>query len=232
MGNGPRVSETIHIPRILDPFSLPSKYDHTVALFDKLASSKRLTHVDFSFLYTDILVGDEGCILEELQNTYRCSISLHGLPFTKSRQPPRVTVTGQGPNVDACVGRIEDLVVESASRCDKGRLLFELAKTNDYHKRDRQVYWQRSFRSSNMTWMFAQDLPPHSNQYLKLFVGQDGQSIKEIEQQTACRVEIENSGQVPYFIITGPNSHLCNRCVTLVLDKLAWAESKYFRGMC
>jgi hypothetical protein len=152
----------------------------------------------------DVLVGENDRNLMVLEHETGCNVRVFGMDSdqrAKDQKPIKVEVTGH--NLQHVQAILEDKIVSTVHREQRGRMLYYLAKDNNYGSSDGVARQQRSPEDrKKWVWMAVVGVPSDFEKYAGLFIGKGGSGIiAQIKKDTDCSIICVVKSQPPHIFL-------------------------------
>jgi hypothetical protein len=182
------------------------------------------------FSLLDTLIGEKGRNHKSLERDTRCKIRVSSLDAEKrgrTRRMIEVDVTGH--DLRRAREIVEDEILSAVRRKDKGKMLYFLAKNNDYGgSSDGIARFQRSPKDlKRRVWMAVVHMPCDFHKYSGLFVSKNGSGLTQIEEDTKCSI-IQVVNSLPaYIFLSDSKVEAVNEAADAVKKRLDHVVSLY-----
>ena len=122
---------------------------------------------------------------------------------------------------------VENRIVSTVPDDQRGRMLFHLAKDNNYGECEGLARYQRSpYDLRSWVWMYVIDLPADYDRLYGLFLDKHGKAVKAIINNTGCQY-IDLSESFPkHVFVCSPNLDMVNEAIKKVSDRVLWTLSE------
>ena len=143
--------------------------------------------------------------------------------------PIVVTLTGSYEGeLDFAQRWVENRIVSTEPEDQRGRMLYYLAKYNDYGASEGLARYQRSPSDlKSWVWMVVVELPSGFEKCAGLFIDKHGKAIKEIIRNTRCRCISLSESFPKHFFLCEANLDIVNAAFDAVNDRVLWALEEY-----
>lgn len=144
--------------------------------------------------------------------------------------PIEVLLTGtfDAGDFDFAQRWVENRIVSTVPDDQKGRMLFHIARDNDYGASEGHARYQRSPHDlKSWVWMNVVEVPDGFEACGGLFVDKNGKGMKEIIRSTGCRhIQLCDTLPKHIFICSG-NLEMVNAATKAVKDRVLWALNEF-----
>ena len=215
----------ISIPKFADPVAIKRTfYLGFVIHFSTILK----TFLPFSL---GVLLGENNRNLNALVRETGCNIRVFHLNSdqrVKDRKQIEVEVTGH--SLRRAREILEDKILSTVHREEWGRMLYYLAKDNNYGSgsSDGVARYQRSPEDpENWVWMAVVGLPSGFDKYAFLFIGKGGSGITQIKKHTNCTSISVVHSQPPYIFLSDVKRDAVNQAVEAAKERVHFATQIY-----
>lgn len=185
-----------------------------------------LSHVGVNLEHSvciEAIIGEKGKNHKRLLRETGCHrIELYGHHL----QPPsmKIIFTVESSKMLAAQELLEDVVVSTVPNEQRPRMLYYLAKDNDYGASDGLARYQRSPSVyGNYEWMAVIETPPEFKYCSGLFLDKNGRAMKEVAAKTGCH-NIHLTDCFPKFIYASSDDmEKVNAASKLIIERVDWA---------
>jgi hypothetical protein len=182
------------------------------------------------FSLLDTLIGEKGRNRKSLECDTRCKIRVSGLDADNRGGkwwPIEVEVTGH--DLQRAREIIENKILSTVRREDKGKMLYYLAKYNHYGgSSDGIARYQRSPEDLNRrVWMAVVHVRSDFHKYSRLFISKNSSGISQIEEDTKCRFIHVVSSQPTYIFLSDSKLEAVNEATYAVKKRLGQVARRY-----
>ena len=140
-------------------------------------------------------------------------------------QPPcmQVEVITDPDNIDDAREIIEDAIISTVSVDERPRMLYNLAKENEYGASDGPARYQRSPRDSQeWIWLAVLETPPGFERLTGLFMDKNAKALKQIIAQSGVYLINLSNGLPKYIYIISNDPDMTNYAAKLVEGRIQW----------
>jgi hypothetical protein len=156
-----------------------------------------------------------------LRETQSRRISLMG----HNMQPPcmQVEVITDSDNIDDAREIIEDAIISTVSVDERPRMLYYLAKDNEYGASGGPARYQRSPSDpQEWRWLAVIETPPGFERLTGLFMDKNAKALKQIIAQSGVMVINISNGLPKYVYILAEDPDMVNHAADLVKGRIQW----------
>jgi hypothetical protein len=217
---------TISVPKFADPNAIEGKSRLWNAILRDsiLLTTSRVFRVDE-------LIGENSKKYEALCNQTRCLIRVLHLNAAQKRgpnwEPIEVEVTGPDDRLEYAAQHVEDAIVRAVPVKQRERMLYLLAKVNNYGGSSNGLArLQRSPKDPDTkVWMAVVHVPHHfERDHQALFVSRGGSGVKAIVNRTKCRHISIINGRPTYIFLYDSDEQAVNEAADAVIHRTQWAK--------
>jgi len=174
------------------------------------------------------LIGEDERNRSYLLQETGCDLQLK-LPDPGNRStlldPMEVVLTGafDEGSFDFAQRWVENRIIETVPNDQRCRMLYFLAKDNDYGACEGHARYQRApWDLKTWVWMHVIELPSGFEKLCGLFKGNRGKAMKTIVRTTGCKRVILSDSLPRHVYICSPSLDLVNAAVDAVSDRVLW----------
>jgi hypothetical protein len=175
------------------------------------------------FALIDRLIGEKGRNHKSLEHNTRCEIRVHGLDADKEgRGSPPIEVEVTGQDLRRARKIVDDGILSTVRREDKGKMLYHLAKGNHYGGSSEGIArCQRSPEDlSRRVWMAVVNVPRNFHKNGGVLTSKNGLGITQIKEDTKCSfIHVVNS-QPKYIFLADSKMRAVNEAADAVMKRL------------
>jgi len=210
------------------------------AAMQHVAEMSPETEIDDTLMTRIIIVpqsANEGSIKDAFQQQgYRnyilsetgCDVQLK-IPDSTNRRsffdPIEVILTGDesAADFDLAQRRVENQLASTVPSDQRGRMMFNIAKANNYGACEGQPRYQRSpYDFQTWSWMAVVELPAGFEKLCGLFMDKRGKALKAIIRMSGCN-HVNLSETLPkHVFLSSPNLDAVNKAISAVSDRVLW----------
>lgn len=139
--------------------------------------------------------------------------------------PPcmHVEVITDADNIDDAREIIEDAIISTVSVDERPRMLYYLAKENEYGSSDGPARYQRSPRDpQEWLWLAVLETPPGFERLTGLFMDKGAKALKSIIAQSGVKIVNISDGLPKYIYTVSDDPDMVNRAAELVKRRIQW----------
>lgn len=192
----------------------------------------KVPHFACNLLIKEALVGDGETNRNYINSETCCDMSVRFPDANRSTIVDQIEVVLTGAyesDFDFAQRWVENRIISTIPLEEKGRMLFHLAKENEYGASEGHARYQRSpFDLKSWVWMNVVELPEGFDTYTSLFMDKKAKAIKGIVRSTQCRhVKLVDTSPKHVFLCSG-NLDQVDAATEAVKARVLWTfdESK------
>jgi len=141
-----------------------------------------------------------------------------------------VTVTADSSKIQSVQQKLEDAIVATVPNDQKCRMLFHLAKDNDYGASEGHARYQRApHNPRTWVWMAIIELHPEFERMSGLFMDVKARAVKEIIRTTGCRCVNLSQSHPKHIYLYSEDLDTANRAIDAVKARVQWTMDEYQR---
>lgn len=142
----------------------------------------------------------------------------------------QVEVITDSNNMDDAQEIIEDAIISTVSVDERPRMLYYLAKDNEYGASSGPARDQRSPRDpQEWRWLAVIETPPGFERFTGLFMDKNAKALKQIIAQSGVMVINLPNGLPKYVYILSDDPDMVNHTAELVRGRIQWTMKNNWR---